>query len=188
MGNSDYHAMAGSLSNTWPEGLINESYGVAPHSSPNGNPFTEMDKFGCPLELFSVAEAVVVATLTFNHKKAARIRDVKIGCSNLHESFIVGVSLSVGHSREILAGRDRGVYKFKKHAIHIRNSNEPYSTRIDGEYNFVLADLSHAWLARIDDSTFRAGVRELYGPARDVDDVLGNLVRCLFRIKGRRGD
>ncbi|WP_081066269.1 helix-turn-helix domain-containing protein [Burkholderia cepacia] len=185
MADCDYTSTTGSLSGTRIERAVKECSGNSPHYSTNDNPPAEMDKFGCPSELFSVTEAVVAGGLTFYHKKASGIDDVEIRSSNSRNSFIVEISLSARHSREILIGRDRGVYKFKKHSLNIRSSNEPYSARIHGDYDFVLADVSNAWLTRIDETTLRSGVKELQGPIGHVDDVLGNLVRCVFPIKGR---
>ncbi|WP_318834878.1 hypothetical protein [Burkholderia cepacia] len=168
------------LSSMEPENSIKNLLGVAPHHASNTNRYDKNNKFGCPVELFSVTKEIIAGGATFFRKRASKIHDLEISDAHQKNNFIVGVSLSAGHRREILSGQDFGVYKFRKHAIHIRNSNEPYSARIHGDYDFVVADISRAWLTQIDGSTLRSGVYELLAPAGHVDNVLGNLVRCLF--------
>ncbi|WP_196485923.1 helix-turn-helix domain-containing protein [Burkholderia territorii] len=175
-----YRSSPGGLSGIACEGEVKDSYGVGQCQTTDDSRFGETDKFGCPIDLFATTEGVIAGGITFYRKRAFNVNNVTIGNGNLKNSFIVGVSLSSGHQREILTESGQGTYKFKKYAIHIRNANLPYSARIDGNYDFVLSEIPYSWLSEIDRSTLRRGIQELSAPIGHVDCVLGNLVRSLF--------
>ncbi|WP_175832348.1 helix-turn-helix domain-containing protein [Burkholderia cepacia] len=158
---------------------MNDDFGSNPDS--DGSITTdETDKFGCPSGLFSITDGVIAGGATFYRKKMENLDKLIVSNTRTKKSFIVGVSLSTGHQREILTGSDRGTYKFGRNSIHIRNADEPYSARITGTYDFVVAEVPKFWLTRIDTDFLRSGSTGLSSPTGCVDDILGHLVRCIF--------
>ena len=96
----------------------------------------------------------------------------------IKKTFIVEIVLSPGHQRDVLSGPDQGEYRFGRHGIQIRRSEEVYCARLRGKYDLVVAEIPRSWLARVNSNFLRGTSTELSSPIGFVDDVLGYLVRC----------
>ncbi|MBY4694818.1 MULTISPECIES: AraC family transcriptional regulator [Burkholderia cepacia complex] len=137
-----------------------------------------IDKLGYPLAPFSTINGMAAGGVTFYRKKSKNKDGEHLFSTKIKKSFIVEIALSQGHQRDVLAGPDQGAYRFGRHAIHIRNSEQAYSARTSGKFDFVVAEVPRSWLARINSNFLRTASTELSSPIGIVDDVLGYLVRC----------
>lgn len=93
--------------------------------------------------------------------------------------FLIGVSMTSGHRRNIYRGRSRSDHSFAEGAIYLRNFAEDYHAEIDGSFDFMLFEVSHLQLRHALEDTRLRLPEGLAEQAAHDDPVLSNLVRAL---------
>ncbi|HEX7912397.1 MAG TPA: AraC family transcriptional regulator [Paraburkholderia sp.] len=60
--------------------------------------------------------------------------------------FLIGVSLTAGHRRQIFSGNRSASHDFEKDSVYIRNFTDDYRADLHGAFDFVLVELSRAFI------------------------------------------
>ncbi|MFP3562796.1 helix-turn-helix transcriptional regulator [Paraburkholderia sp. SIMBA_030] len=93
--------------------------------------------------------------------------------------FLIGVSLAAGHRRRIFSGNQSASHDFEKDSVYIRNFDEDYRADLHGAFDFVLVELSRAFIAN---ACYERNGRVIHGfsspPARK-DPIFGHLAQVL---------
>ncbi|WP_137154289.1 AraC family transcriptional regulator [Rhizobium sp. FKL33] len=91
---------------------------------------------------------------------------------------LIGLSLSQGHSRRIFRGASSQAYGFASSSLYLRNFGDDYRAELNGPFDFLLLELSTAFLR---ETAVENGLRlgDGFIPFAGEDDpVLSNLMRA----------
>ncbi|SMG60461.1 helix-turn-helix domain-containing protein [Paraburkholderia susongensis] len=137
------------------------------------------DSLGCVSTNLRQDLQVENGDITFFRKCMDKPELERIAMPGCERGFLVGVSLRSGHRRKIFRGARPIDRRFHDSSIYIRDFSEDYRADLYGNFDFLLVELSHAFLTRLTDEHNVAVVRGLTcGPNQD-DAVLGHLARAL---------
>ncbi|MDN7857904.1 AraC family transcriptional regulator [Burkholderia cepacia] len=139
------------------------------------------DTLGCLSSLLSKDIERSVGGLTLHRKCMRDEHFERIEMSASDRGFLIGVSLNDGHRRTIYGGtgQSRSERRFQRNSIYIRDFSRNFRADLYGKFDFLLVELSHAYLdglGREHDGTEIGGLT----CAPDVqDEVLGHLAHAV---------
>lgn len=137
------------------------------------------DSLGCVSTNLRRDVQVETGDITFFRKCMDKPELERIAMPGCERGFLVGVSLRNGHRRKIFRGAQTIDRRFRDNSIYIRDFSEHYRADLYGNFDFLLVELSHAFLNHLTDEHNVPTVQGLTCAHDQEDAVLGHLARAL---------
>jgi AraC-like DNA-binding protein len=137
------------------------------------------DNLGCDSRKLRKNIQIASGDLAFYRKCMVEPDLERVATPASDRGFLVGVSLASGHRRKIFRGERAFDRRFEVDSIYIRDFSEDYQADMYGNFDFVLIELSRAFLVRLEDEHNVPAIRGLTCAAETKDAVLGHLSRAL---------
>jgi AraC family transcriptional regulator len=137
------------------------------------------DSLGCePRRLFKNIERMA-GDVTLHRKCMRGEQFERIAMPACDRGFLIGASLNGGHRRTIFRGARQHEKRFQPNSIYIRDFSDDYRADLYGNFDFVLVELSRAYLDRIGDELGDKTIRGLTCSIDEQDPVLGHLAHAV---------
>lgn len=133
------------------------------------------DTLGCAPSKLRKDVEVESQDITFYRKCMDGEQLERIAMPACDRGFLVGVSLTSGHRRNIFNGVRKTEKRFERDNIYIRDFSEEYRADLCGNFDFVLVEVSRAFLGRLGDEENSPAIAGLTCSANQQDAVLGHL-------------
>ncbi|WER47521.1 AraC family transcriptional regulator [Cupriavidus sp. WKF15] len=145
------------------------------------------DSLGCMSEALRYDQALAAGDLCFFRKSSAaeELRQVVTPASE--RGFLAGVSLTGGHRRRIFQPNHADTYAFDVGSVYLRNFQDDYKADLSGTFDFVLIELSPAFIERTAMELGRPASLALRNAAAQHDPVLAHLAQALLPALSRPG-
>lgn len=144
------------------------------------NPSTgSKDSLGCVSTKLRRDMQIENGGITFFRKCMDKPELECIAMPGCERGFLVGVSLRSGHRRKIFRGAQTIDRRFRDNSIYIRDFSEHYRADLYGNFDFLLVELSHAFLNNLTDEHNVRPVHGLTCAVEQEDLVLGHHARAL---------
>ncbi|WP_233887125.1 helix-turn-helix domain-containing protein [Paraburkholderia flagellata] len=137
------------------------------------------DSLGCVSTNLRRDVQVENGDITFFRKCMDKPELERIAMPGCERGFLVGVSLRSGHRRKIFRGAQTIDRRFRDNSIYIRDFSEDYRADLYGNFDFLLVELSRAFLNHLTDEHNVPPVQGLTCAVEQEDVVLGHLARAL---------
>ena len=137
------------------------------------------DSLGCVSTNLRRDVQVENGDITFFRKCMDKPELERIAMPGCERGFLVGVSLRSGHRRKIFRGAQTIDRRFRDNSIYIRDFSEDYRADLYGNFDFLLVELSRAFLNHLTDEHNVPSVQGLTCAVEQEDVVLGHLARAL---------
>lgn len=160
---------------------------MKPQALQNAAAARARDSLGCALGQLGIDQRIEADGLTILRKATRGNRLAQVQTPPSGRGCLVGVSLGAGvHRRRILHGAGGASFHFHPGSVYVRHFADDYRADLYGDFDFVLFELSTAFLDRIADGG--AGGRGLVNRAGEPDPVLQHLGRALLPVLERPAD
>ncbi len=137
------------------------------------------DSLGCVCTNLRQDLQVDNGGMTFFRKRMDKLELERIAMPGCERGFLVGISLRSGHRRKIFRGARTSDRRFHDNSIYIRDFSENFRADLYGNFDFLLVELSHAFLSHLTDEHNVPPVQGLTCAVDQEDMVLGHLSRAL---------
>lgn len=145
------------------------------------------DTLGCLSQKLQHDQALAGSDLQFYRKSSAGADDSQVLMPASHRGYLVGISLCTGHRRRIFNEYRATTHDFEIDSIYIRNFLDDYKADFYGHFDFILLEVSRAFIERTSSELGRSRVRELRGAAGERDQVLAHLAQAVVPALSRPG-
>lgn len=118
-------------------------------------------------------------------------RDTQTSAVAMHGSergFLIGVALQTGHRRRIFSQHRWTTHDFERDCIYIRDFADDYKADLHGGFDFVLIELSRAFITNACYERSGASMPRLSPLAAQKDPVLGHLAQVLSLTLDRQNE
>lgn len=149
---------------------------------PDPMPARSTDTLGCSASKLALNQEFHGGGLTFYRKRTDNDRFGNVETPASDRGFLVGVALQGGHRRRILHGNHASTHDFDAGSIYIRDFTDDYRADLQGGFDFLLVELSRAFIERINDEKGGTRVSSLLPRAGQPDPVLGHLSHVLAGV------
>lgn len=123
------------------------------------------------------------------HRKCTRDNKAStVAMLGSERGFLIGVSLKTGHRRRIFSGHRWTSHDFEQDSIYIRDFADDYKADLQSGFDFVLIELSRAFMANACYERSGASVPRLAPLAGHKDPVLGHLAQVLALTLDRQSE
>ncbi|MGG1948197.1 AraC family transcriptional regulator [Trinickia sp. NRRL B-1857] len=150
-----------------------------PPGSATASSLASRDGLGCAFSKLRKNVEVRNHDFTFYRKCMEEEHLEQVAMPACERGFLVGISLNGGHRRRIFRGRRFEDRHFDTHSVYVRDFSEPYQADLYGNFDFVLAELSHGFLNRLADEHGLPRIAGLVCESNRSDPVLGHLAAAL---------
>jgi AraC family transcriptional regulator len=99
--------------------------------------------------------------------------------------YLLGMSLSGGHTRRIQDGRQATRHQFEQDALYVRNFADPYRAELRGSFDFLLVELSRTALDQVTEDAGCGAIDGLNVATACRDELLSGLLRVLLPVLER---
>jgi len=140
------------------------------------------DALGCAASKLLVNQHFEGGGLTFYRKSTDREHFGHVSTPASDRGFLVGVAMQGGHRRRILQGHHASNHDFDQGSIYIRDFTDDYRADLNGGFDFVLIELSRAFIERVNDERGGPRVSSLVPQAGTGDPVLAHLSHVLGAV------
>ncbi len=154
------------------------SHAIPPGSAATSS-LTHRDDLGCKFSKLRKNVEVRHNDFTFYRKCMDEEQLERVAMPACERGFLVGISLNGGHRRRIFRGGRFEDRHFDIHSIYVRDFSEPYQADLYGNFDFVLAELSHGFWDRLADEHGLPRIAGLVSKSNRSDPVLGHLAAAL---------
>ncbi|WP_179400917.1 helix-turn-helix domain-containing protein [Burkholderia guangdongensis] len=137
------------------------------------------DTLGCEPGLLGKNSERMVGGLTLYRKCMLGEQFERIVMPASERGFLVGISLNGGHRRTIFRGAAQAERRFQHDSIYIRDFSEDYRADLYGKFDFVLVELSRAYLDRLGDEHDDMAIAGLTCAIDTCDPELGRLAHTV---------
>lgn len=137
------------------------------------------DALGCAASKLLVNQHFEGGGLTFYRKSTDNEHFGNVSTPASDRGFLVGVAMRGGHRRRILQGHHASTHDFDAGSIYIRDFHDDYRADLQGGFDFVLIELSRAFIERVNDERGGPRISSLLPQAGTVDPVLAHLSQVL---------
>src|ERR1700736_6752042 len=107
----------------------------------------QKDSLGCLSNQLHKDLELNTGEFTFYRKCRRHEKTSEVATPASDRGFLIGVSLAAGHRRRIFSGNRSASQDFEKDSVYIRNFEEDYRADLHGVFDFVLVELSRAFIA-----------------------------------------
>ncbi|MDN7559887.1 helix-turn-helix domain-containing protein [Burkholderia orbicola] len=149
---------------------------AAPVAAPPRRP---KDTLGCVSSLLAKDVETTSGGLKLHRKCMREAHVERIEMPACDRGFLVGVSLTGGHRRTLYGRAGASERRFQHHSIYIRDFSRHFHADLYGNFDFVLVELPHAYLARIGPEHGGSPVDGLTCRVDARDPVLGHLAHAV---------
>lgn len=139
----------------------------------------QKDTLGCASSQLQKNQELAVGGIRIYRKASEGSQLHQVETAATGRGMLVGISMCGGHRRRIFHEHHASSHDFEAGSIYIRDFSDRYRADLQGAFDFVLLEISHASIERASEE--RSGTR-MDGLLRVVgakDDVLANLARAL---------
>ncbi|KAB0657108.1 helix-turn-helix domain-containing protein [Burkholderia territorii] len=139
------------------------------------------DTLGCLSSMLSKDAERSVGGLTL-HRKCMRDEHFEhIEMEGNNRGFLIGVSLNGGHRRTIYGGtgQSRSEWQFQHDSVYIRDFSRNFRADLYGKFDFLLVELSHAYLDGLGREHDGSGIGGLTCAPDVQDAALGHLAHAV---------
>lgn len=136
------------------------------------------DAFGCAAAALRNDQTLAGSEIQFHRKTSASGNASQVSTPASDRGFLVGISLCTGHRRRIFHAHRATTHDFENSSIYIRNFGEDYKADFYGQFDFILLDISRAFIERTSGELGRSRIRGLRGAAGERDHVLAHLAQA----------
>jgi len=105
-----------------------------------------------------------------------------------NRGFLIGVSLCAGHHRRIISGNRSGVYEFEQNSVYVRNFEDDYRADLHGAFDFVLIELSHAFITNTAYERSGEKISGFSAQPGSKDPIFGQLAQVLALALDRQSE
>lgn len=148
-------------------------------------PAPSKDALGCAASKLDVNQEFEGGGLTFYRKSTGNEQFGNVSTPASDRGFLVGVALRGGHRRRILHGNHASTHDFDNGSIYIRDFTEDYRADLQGGFDFLLIEMSRAFIERVNDEKGGARVSSLLPMNGQRDPVLGALAQVMTQVLDR---
>lgn len=152
----------------------------AQDASPQIHARNPRDSLGCALTALGPRQDWIGADFAAYRKVHAGGPASRVETPSSDRGILIGVALSCGHRRRILAGRRAAVCGFEPDSCYIRSFQDPYRADIETGFDFLLLEFSQGALARSLAECGLAGTQGLACAPGTRDAALAHLARALL--------
>ncbi|KRC68181.1 Transcriptional activator NphR [compost metagenome] len=145
-------------------------------------PAPSADTLGCAASKLALSQTVQTGGLTYYRKSTDNERFGNVSTPASDRGFLVGVAMRGGHRRRILHGSHASTHDFDTGSIYIRDFTDDYRADLQGGFDFVLIELSRAFIERVNDEKGGARVSSLLPRNAQPDPVLAHLSQVLAGV------
>lgn len=145
-------------------------------------PARPTDTLGCSASQLALDQEFHGGGLTLYRKRTHNDYFGSVQTPASDRGFLVGVALQGGHRRRILHGHHASTHDFDAGSIYIRDFTDDYRADMLGGFDFLLVELSRAFIERINDEKGGTRVSSLTPRAGQPDPVLGHLSQVLANV------
>lgn len=139
-----------------------------------------IDSFGCPFDKLYKNQMIQGAGLTVLRKGSRESFLQQVSTPASDRGFVVGVSTLPGHTRRIFHAHHVTTHVFLHDTVYIRGLDEDYKADLEGSFDFLLLEMSHASLETIAQEADLPTISALKTITAQPDPVLANLARALI--------
>ncbi|SOE95717.1 transcriptional regulator, AraC family [Burkholderia sp. D7] len=139
----------------------------------------QKDSLGCLSNQLHKDLELNTGEFTFYRKCRRHERTSEVATPASDRGFLIGVSLAAGHRRRIFSGNRSASHEFEKDSVYIRNFEEDYRADLHGIFDFVLVELSHAFIANASYERNGKAIKGFSSPSGRKDPVFGHLAQVL---------
>jgi len=137
------------------------------------------DSLGCNSNQLHKDLELHTGEFTF-YRKCRRQKNIcEVATPPSDRGFLIGVSLTDGHRRRIISGSRSTLHDFEKDSVYVRNFEDDYRADLHGEFDFVLVELSRAFVTNV---CYERGGSTISGFASLLgrkDPIFGHLAQAL---------
>ncbi len=134
------------------------------------------DLFGCPSSKLGKNQELQGSGVRFFRKSSDDPDLGRVATEADDRGFLIGVSRAAGHRRRIFHPFHATEHQFEHGSIYIRNLADRYRADLNGAFDFVLLEMSRAFLVELaKEHGWRGGIG-LVCRAGTIDPVLSHLV------------
>lgn len=145
-------------------------------------PAPSTDALGCAASKLLVNQHFEGGGLTIYRKSTDNERFGNVSTPASDRGFLVGVAMRGGHRRRILQGNHASTHDFDAGSIYIRDFTDDYRADLQGGFDFVLVELSRAFIERVNDEKGGPRISSLLPQAGTGDPVLAHLSHVLAGV------
>ena len=146
---------------------------------PTPVPPPSTDALGCSASKLLLNQHFEGGGLTFYRKSTDNAQFGNVETPASDRGFLVGVAMQGGHRRRILQGNHASTHDFDTGSIYIRDFHDDYRADLQGGFDFVLIELSRAFIERVNDEKGGTRISSLAPRAGTGDPVLAHLSQVL---------
>lgn len=140
------------------------------------------DALGCAASKLLVNQHFEGGGLTFYRKSTDNAHFGQVSTPASDRGFLVGVAMQGGHRRRIMQGHHASTHDFDPGSIYIRDFTDDYRADLQGGFDFVLIELSRAFIERVNDERGGSRISSLLPQAGQGDPVLAHLSHVLAGV------
>lgn len=137
------------------------------------------DSLGCSRSSLDEDGELAGDGVCFYRKRSRSTDLVRVATPAADRGFLVGISMSAGHSRKIIQGARATSHRFDPGSVYLRDFREDYRADLSGTFDFVLMEVSRASFDRACEERQGARIRELECVTAMHDGVLHNLALAM---------
>ncbi len=151
-------------------------------SAPAPKPTAATDALGCAASKLILNQHFEGGGLTFYRKSTDNKHFGHVATPASDRGYLVGVAMQGGHRRRILQGNHASTHDFDTGSVYIRDFTDDYRADLHGGFDFVLIELSRAFIERINDENGGPRVSSLLPRAGQGDPVLAHMSHVLTSV------
>ena len=147
-----------------------------------------IDLFGCPASRLSKNQVLRGNGVRFYRKGSDDPHLGQVETAAEDRGYLIGVSQASGHRRRIFHAHHATDHAFDENAIYLRNLADPYRADLAGPFDFLLFEMSRAFLDGLIDEEGghrRGGLSSCAGVG---DPVVSSLLRAVRPALARSGE
>jgi AraC family transcriptional regulator len=137
------------------------------------------DSLGCLANQLLTDQELNAGEFAFYRKRTLDDSPSVVVTPASDRGFLIGVALEGGHRRRIFNGARSSLHDFDRHAVYVRDFAEDYRADLQGGFDFVLIELSRAFVSRAFDERGGSNTARVFATPGHKDPVLGHLAQAL---------
>ncbi|KQP15990.1 AraC family transcriptional regulator [Pseudorhodoferax sp. Leaf265] len=143
------------------------------------------DSLGCMAGKLHHDQELACTGMRLYRKRTADAALGQVATPASDRGYLVGISLTPGHTRRIFHPHHASTHGFETSAVYVRNFADDYRADMLGAFDFVLLEMAPSFFARATDERLGRRVTGLECVTGLQDPVLAHLARALLPALAR---
>jgi Transcriptional regulator containing an amidase domain and an AraC-type DNA-binding HTH domain len=139
----------------------------------------QKDSLGCLSNQLHKDLELQSGEFTFYRKCRRHETTSEVATPASDRGFLIGISLAAGHRRRIISGSRSASHDFEKDSVYLRNFEEDYRADLHGAFDFVLVELSRAFVANACYERNGKTIQGFSAQRERKDPIFGHLAQVL---------